>query len=206
MSGGFGGSTLEQAVLWLDMAGLTDVLLPFFLVFTILYAILQRSKILGEDKKNFNIIISLVISFAVIIPHITGMYPPNADVVNIINKAIPNVSLVIVLMVMFLLMIGLLGGGARLNAGGLSGGIALIAFIVVVYIFGAAADFWMMPSVLDFLNSPDVQALIVIVLVFGILVWFITREDRPHTPEEAGRGFLRNIGEGFFGGGGQGGH
>ncbi|MBI1971098.1 hypothetical protein HYS47_05090 [Candidatus Woesearchaeota archaeon] len=189
----FGGSMMERAVFWLDSAGLTDVLLPFFLVFTVVYAILQKSELLGRDRKNFNVIIALIIAFAVIIPHITGMYPPDADVVTIINKAIPNVALVIVLIIMFLLMIGLVGGTSSLNASGISGGIALVAFVIVVYIFGAAANFWEVTGTLSFLSSPDVQALIVIILVFGLLVWFITHDD-----ETKGESFLKTLGETFF--------
>lgn len=184
---------LERAVSWLEEAGLTDVLLPFFLIFTVIYAIMEKSELLGKDKKNYNVILALVIAFAVIIPHVTGMYPPNGDVVDIINKSIPNVTLFIVLLVMFLLLIGLVGGGTRLSAGSLSGGVALVSFVVVAYIFGAAANFWELSGTFAFLSSPDVQALVVIILVFGLLVWFITKDT-----ESKGESFLKNIGDTFF--------
>ena len=40
--------------------GLTDVLLPFLLIFTIFYAILHKTNILGDKKKNMNIMVSLI--------------------------------------------------------------------------------------------------------------------------------------------------
>ena len=36
---------LEEFIITLDRWGLTDVLLPFLLVFTVVYAILQKAKI-----------------------------------------------------------------------------------------------------------------------------------------------------------------
>ena len=62
-----------------------DLLLPFLLIFTIVFAVLQKSNILGKDKRNFNSVIALVVSLSVVIPHITGSYPAGFDVVEIIQ-------------------------------------------------------------------------------------------------------------------------
>ncbi len=181
----------QNAVAQLEAYGLTDVFLPFFLIFTIVFAILQRTHLLGENKKNFNVIIALVLAFGVIIPHITGGYPPNADVVNIINSALPNVSLVLVAILMVLLLIGIFGWKVGGEGTTIQGWIALIAFLVVGYIFGAAADLWHIPDRLSFLLSPDTQALIVVFLIFGLVVWFITKEEK----ESAGEGALKSLGK-----------
>jgi len=96
------------------VGGLTDLLLPFVLIFTIIFAILQKTDILGKGKKNLNVALALVISLMVVIPHILQYYPdPQYDPVVIINSAIPNVSIIIVAVVMILLLIGLLGGEAK---------------------------------------------------------------------------------------------
>jgi len=186
----YGGGFFERSVAQLEWLGLTDVLLPFFLVFTVVYAIMQKTEILGEGKKNFNIVIALVMAFAVVVPHIMGVYPPGADVVVILNKALPNVSLIIIAVLMVLLLIGIFGwkvGGAGTS---ISGIIALIAFIVVVYIFGAAANIWRIPTRWAWLHDPDTQAIILVLLVFGILVWFITKEE-----DTAGESMVKKIGE-----------
>ena len=52
----FQSMELRGFIQTLESWGLTDVLLPFLLVFTIIFAILQKSNILGEGKKNFNVI------------------------------------------------------------------------------------------------------------------------------------------------------
>jgi hypothetical protein len=162
----------------LESWGLTDALLPFLLIFVILFAILQKTKVLGEGKKNFNVIVSLVISLLVVIPHVTNSYPPEGDVVLIINTALPQVSIIFVAIIMLLVLIGILGGEAHWMGGSLSGWIAIISFIVIIWIFGRAAGwFSYVPGWLRWIQDPDVWALIVILLVFGIVIWFITRDS-----------------------------
>ncbi|MBI4149898.1 hypothetical protein HY488_00680 [Candidatus Woesearchaeota archaeon] len=181
----------QNAVAQLDALGITDVLLPFFLIFTIVFAILQRTKLLGENRKNFNVMIALILAFAVVIPHVTGGYPPGMDVVDIINRALPNVSLVLVAILMVLILIGLFGWSVGGEGTSIQGWIAFLAFLAVVYIFGAAADLWHIPNRLNFLLNPDTQALIVVLLIFGIVVWFITKEEK----ESAGEGALKSLGK-----------
>ena len=43
-----------------------DIILPFLLVFTLVFAILDKSKLLGEGKKQINAIISLVVGLILI--------------------------------------------------------------------------------------------------------------------------------------------
>ena len=74
--------------LW-ESWGLMDVILPFLLIFAVVYAALTKVKIFGEQKDRIHIIIALVIALAVVVPHVTYMYPPESDVVNIINTALP---------------------------------------------------------------------------------------------------------------------
>lgn len=173
----YGDGFLQRGMMALENLGITDVLLPFLLVFTVVFAVLHKSHILGEQRKNMNIMIALLMSLAVVIPHLTGKYPADWDVVNIINAALPNVSLVIIAILMVMLLVGLFGGTPTWIGGSMSGFIALVCFVVVVYIFGAAANIWTISDKLWFLSDPDTQALVVVILVFGILVYFITKED-----------------------------
>lgn len=173
----------NQAIISLENWGLSDVVLPFFLIFTIVFAVLQKTKILGKDSKNFNVMVSLVLGLSTVIPHVLNIYPAEADVVNIINTALPNVSLVIIAVIMVIMIIGLFAGGEM--TGYTSGGIVLAAFVVVIYIFGASAGWWNLAGWADFLTDQDTQALLVVILVFGIVIWFITRDK-----ESAGENML----------------
>lgn len=182
--------------------GLFDVILPFILVFTIVYAVLQKTKILGEKSKNFNVVISLVMGLSVVVPHVlygtggTDPYLSNGfiDIVKVINNALPNVSVVLVAILMVLLIFGVWGSKVKLGSNSLSGIIALFAFASVIYIFGSAAGWWHLPNWLWVLNDPDTQALVITVLVFAIIIWFITKEeDKDKKKEDAFGKFFGSI-------------
>jgi hypothetical protein len=177
------GGLFTNAIQTLEYLGISDVILPFILIFTLVFAVLQKTKILGEDeknrpRKNFNVVIGFVMAMAVVIPHVTGVYPMGMDVVDIINQALPNVSIVMVAILMALLIIGVFGSKVRL-VGEIGGWVVLAAFAIVLFIFGSAAQWWNLPIWLNFMMDSDTQALIVVALVFAILIWFITKEDNP---------------------------
>ncbi len=180
----------------LEELGMLDSLLPFILIFTILFAILQKTKIIGEGKRQFNTIVALVLSLMVVIPHVTGRYPPGQDVVVIINQALPQLSLVVVAILAALLLIGVFAPGVMFGGTSFGAFLALVMIGIVIFIFGNAAGFWQNTGFLSFLNDPDTQAVIVIVLVFAIIIWFITRD----TDTRVGGGFgqlLNSIREGI---------
>jgi hypothetical protein len=172
--------------------GILDVILPFILIFTIVFAVLQKVKIFGDGTKSkpFNVVISLVMGAAVIFPHVLGYYPPEKDIVNIINTSLPNVSVVIVAIVMALIIIGVLGRRFEIGDGTLSGWIALAAFVLIAYIFGDAASWWDSPQWAWFLRDSQTMTLIITILVFAIIIWFITKEDKEKPPEHTFAGQL----------------
>ena len=45
----------EEFIRVVDQWGLTDVLLPFLLIFVVMYAIITKTKVLGENKTNLNV-------------------------------------------------------------------------------------------------------------------------------------------------------
>jgi hypothetical protein len=180
----------EEGMIQLQEMGVLDVILPFILVFTIVFATLQKTKILGEDenkkpRKNFNSVIALVMGLAVVIPHVIGAYPnPDSDVVNIINKALPNVSVVLVAVIMLLLIIGVFGNKVDIAGSSLSGWAVVFALVATVFIFGNAANFFDMPSWLWFLEDSQTQSLVIVILVFALIIWFITKEDKAKDPKK----------------------
>jgi len=170
----------------LENLGILDVILPFILVFTIVFAVLQKAKLFGndaKDNKRYDAVIALVMGLGVVFPHVLGYYPPEQDIVNIINQSLPNVSVVIVAIVMALLLIGALGGNNfGLKNDALSGSVAIGAFALIVYIFGNAAHWWDSPSWLYFLNDSDTVTLIIAILIFALIIWFVVRDDSKPKP------------------------
>ncbi len=184
---------LENFINTVDSWGLTDVMLPFLLIFTIVFAILQKTKLLGDDKKNFNVVIALVMALTVVIPHTTGRYPLNYDPVTIINGFLPGISLVIVAVVMLFVLIGLWGGEAKWVGGSPSAMIAILAAVAVIWIFGASAGWWDGWNWFTDFFGEDAVSLIIIILVFGIIIWFITKSDK----RSEGESFMTKFGDMF---------
>ncbi len=111
-----------------------DIILPFLLVFTLVFAILDKSKLLGEGKRQINAITSLVIGLILI-----GF--PFAR--EIIVKLIPFLVVSLVILFVFMLIFGFVSAkkeGDVLNKGlkialGIIFGLAVI--VAVLWITGA---------------------------------------------------------------------
>ncbi len=157
--------------------GVMDFLLPFVLVFTVVFAIMQKTKILG-DKKNFNVIIALVLALSFVVPHVIGYYPLGYDPVEVMNNSIPSIALVAVAAVMLLILMGVFGADFSKSAAPI---IAILAIIFVVYIFGSSLNLWTGPSDVFYWWTPDVTELLIILLVFGVIVYFIVKEPGDKT-------------------------
>jgi len=176
---------LEGFIRTLEAWGLTDVMLPFLLIFVIIYAILQKTKILGEDKKNLNVVVGIVVALLVVIPHITGRFPANADPVTIMNNALPQVSLVLVAIIFLLIMIGVFGQDYVMLGVTMPGWITLVSLVIIILIFGGAAGWWenSFGNTLQGFFGTEGVAVFIMLLVFGIIIAWITgdskeREDR----------------------------
>jgi len=186
-------------IIQLENLGLLDVLLPFLLIFTIAYAVLQKSKILGDRAKNFNTIVSFVLAMATIIPHVIGRGP---DVVVIINRALPNVSVLMIACMMALLLMGVFGKDINIAGTGLEAWVVIFSLVAVGYTFLISSGFVNNPPPwLNFLSDPETRSLLVAILVFGIIVSFITREEEPLDQRRSTREVLDNVFGGVLGGG-----
>jgi len=160
----------------LERVGFVDVLLPFLLVFTIIFAILEKTKILGEGKRNMNVGIALIFALIVVIPHITGNFPAGYDPVQIINAALPSVSLVIIAIVSLMILVGVFAHDRLLWGMTAPGWIGLVSIVIIAFIFGSAAGWWQV-GFLDWLDSifgSDVIAVIIMILVFVVIIAFVT--------------------------------
>lgn len=198
----------RSMMLSLESIGVLDVLMPFILVFTLVFAILQKTKILGTmddgktPRKNYNVMIALVMALAVIIPHVTGRYIYGISVVDTINTALPNVALLIVGLIMALLVTGVFGKPIDTSKSYLGGGFIILSMLTVGFIFAVAAG-WIgrgyIPRWLYFLYDPNFQVLIVTIIVFAVLINFITKEDKPKTDKDGMKGTLKEFNK-MFGG------
>ena len=159
-----------ESVLYLwESWGLTDVILPFILIFAVVFAALEKVNVFGPEKKRIHIIIALVLGLTVVIPHISGVYPPEADAVNIINSALPQIAVVIVAIVMLMVLVGLVGGKWT----GLKAIVGIVATVILIYIFANAAGWIPTYGIGYWFDDPVVQSIVIIILVFGLAMWLV---------------------------------
>lgn len=134
-------STFRGVIDFFDTIGLYDVVLPFILVFTIVFAILEKTKVLGTEdisgkeypRKNLNAMVAFVMSFLVI---------ASSKLVEIITKVSSQVVILLLLSVLFLLLVGSFYKDAE--GGYLQGGwktfFMFIMFIGIILIFLGAIE------------------------------------------------------------------
>lgn len=126
----------REVIEFFDTIGLFDVVLPFLLVFTIVFAILEKTKVLGTEeiegkkytKKNLNAIASFVMAFLVV---------ASSELVEIITKVSSNAVIVLFLAVLFLLLVGSFykEGEPVFLEGGWKIVFMIIVFIAIIGIF-----------------------------------------------------------------------
>ncbi len=184
-----------DAIEILGESGFLDVFLPFMLIFVIVFAVLQKSQILGrgEEKRKFNIILSLVMGLSVVIPHALGRYPVDSDPVLMINNILPNLSLIMLAVISFMLIVGVFGANIKVAGTPLSGLIVIFAIISVLATFGNAAGwFGQLPWWLSFLNDESTQVIVVTILIIAVVIWFITAPTKSKT-QTSKEGWFSNM-------------
>lgn len=151
--------------------GIYDVVLPFFLIFTIMFAFLQKTEVLGGNtgkEKNFNVILSIIMGLLLVrIP----------ELVEMINGALPKISVMIVAIVMVFIIIAMFHGEGYegLFKGGFAKGVFWVALIFVGWAFWSSYSGASMPSWLWWVE--DNLATIITLGVFAGVIALITMGD-----------------------------
>ncbi|HLC65689.1 MAG TPA: hypothetical protein VJI46_06220 [Candidatus Nanoarchaeia archaeon] len=171
-------STFRAAVEFLQRAGVYDVILPFILVFTIVFAILEKTKVFGMEviegkeytRKNLNAMASFVISLLVV---------GSAEIVEILNIVSSQVVILLFASVLFLLLVGSFSKeekGVFLKGGWKTFFMFLMfAGIVVIFLnaFGFLED---LISGLSDTGTSETVGLIVMAIIMVFFVWFVVRD------------------------------
>lgn len=111
-----------------------ETILPFLLVFTIVFAVLQKSKVLGDGKRQIDAIVALVVGLLVI---------SFGQAVGIIVQLIPFLAISLVILLVFLILVGSFGkSGDELLPDGLKKGLMAVVLIAVVIFVVWVTNFW----------------------------------------------------------------
>lgn len=170
----YGGFVFQDALRQLQYWGVWDVLIPFALIFAIIYSVLKKTGVFDNDAVV--VVVSVSTSLLAIIPHVSGGYPPGFDVVIIINQFFPQIAVVLVAIVMVLIMTGLMTNEKQNQLGPKLGkAAAWISIAIVGFLMYKAINPDMGGASMGFLNDPQLQAFVVAALAFGLVVFFITK-------------------------------
>jgi hypothetical protein len=181
-------STFRNTLIFFDKLGIYDVILPFLLVFTIVFAILEKSKVLGTEtiegqkvtKKNLNSLTAFVIAFLTI---------ASSRIVAVINQTAAHIVILLLLSVFFLLLIGSFmkeGDEAVFLEEPWKTIFMIIMFIGIVLIFmnaltNSEGKTWlnvMADWVMNFNNSVAVSSIILVVVVVGFIYFVVKGADQ----------------------------
>ncbi|MBT4446483.1 hypothetical protein HOA92_04690 [archaeon] len=171
-------TVFRNAIEFLNDIGLYDVVLPFLLVFTLVFAILEKTKILGigevdgqkTTKKNLNAMTAFICAFLVI---------ASTQLVSIINTVIAHVVLLLILSICFLLLVGSFHGDGEFTLKDFPAwiqGLMIMMFIGIIAIFLDAIG-WL-ESIIGLFYMLDVawvSSLVFLLLIAG-MVGLIIRE------------------------------
>lgn len=176
-----------------DKFGLFDVVLPFLLVFTIVFAILEKTKIFGTEKigdqtytrKNLNATVAFVVGFFVVASN---------KLVQVITDTTSNAMLLLVLSILFLILVGSFhkeeSEGFFLK-GAWSTIFTLIMFFGLLVIFlssmrTSSGQSWL-EIIFGFMNSnmsSEVWTAILFILIMGGAIFYITYTPRPKSEKK----------------------
>lgn len=180
-------STFREAIEFFDKIGIYDVVLPFILVFTMVFAILEKTKVFGMEeiegkkytRKNLNAMVSFVIAFLVI---------ASSKLVETITEISSHMVVLLLLAVFFLLLVGSFykeGEGVFLDKGWKTL-FMIIMFIGLVIIFLNAietdsGESWWDYS-WDYLQdnwTNTAAASIILIIIVLVFMYYIVYEPKP---------------------------
>ncbi len=177
---------LVNAITFFKDFGLFDVVLPFLLVFSIMFAILEKTRILGEEKikegvtmpkRSLNAMVSFVVAMLVVATN---------KIVTAINTALPNVVFLAVVIICFLMLVGIFYKDgdfdfAKTHEGWVYGFIIIILILIIAIFLDslttASGETWLTYGfnyVVENSSGPLVTSLIFLVVTL-LAIFFIVR-------------------------------
>jgi hypothetical protein len=159
--------------------GIFEFYLPFLLVLTLFYGLLEKTKIFGEKMSRLNMIISLVAALYVMI------YSPVAiTITSFFSTFFTQTSIVIVTLLVGVMILGLLGGPILGGKGWEQlgkkwmGAAVFLAVLLGIGIFSASGGFQLFVETVPVLGLSAEDIVLIVLLVITILaIWYITRGE-----------------------------
>ncbi|RME31268.1 hypothetical protein D6789_03250 [Candidatus Woesearchaeota archaeon] len=172
-------SVFQNVLVFFNEIGMYEVVLPFLLIFTIVYALLDKTRVLGVErigdkefpKRNINSMVAFVVGFIIV---------ASTQLVAIISDIIANTVMLLLLIVLFMLLAGTMqrddGQGFQVE-GWYKNAFMVIMFVGIILIFLNAFG-WLQALWFWLLGSWNSQFLgvIIMLLIFAGVIWWITSD------------------------------
>lgn len=147
----------------------TQIVLPFLLVFVLIFAILDRIKILGEDKRQINALVSLAIAL---------IFVTFTKAVNIVNNLMPFLAVLAVIILVFLVLWGFIAGGKEgllVNKGiKIAGGIIILLALIIAVVYATGANETISGLLKGASSNMIVSTVVFIAIMAGAIVVVLT--------------------------------
>ena len=172
-------SAFREVLSFFDRLGVFDVVLPFLLIFTIVFAMLEKTKVLGTEgigemenlpKKNLNAMVAFVIAFFTI---------ASSQLVALIIEVSANVIILMLAIVFFLLLLGSFHNETKdpyFLTGASKNIFMAISALGLLFIFLNALETddkswfqWIMDWITSIIDSTAVAAVVLFLVVVGIM-------------------------------------
>jgi len=153
---------------FLEWPIVNEVILPFLLIFTLIFALLEKTKLLGDDKHQINAIMGLVIG---------GLLVTFGNAVERITQLTVFLSVSLVIIFIFLLLFGFISGnkeGDMLKD--YTWAKLLFLFVIIIAVTVATliiTDTW--DKVYDFFASDERGQNIFIIILIGAAIYAVLK-------------------------------
>lgn len=159
----YGGPT------WLQNQFVIELLLPFILVFVIVFAILQKAEIFGKGKKQIDVLVALVIGL---------LFIAVRQAVGIVLDLIPLVAIGLVIILLLFLLVGSVakeGDYEKAFPKWLRLGVMIVAIIFIIIAVLWATGLW--NTAYDYFSGEgsnlfvNLLVLIIVGVAIAAVVW-----------------------------------
>lgn len=151
-----------------------NIILPFVLMFVVVFAILEKTDILGKEKRQINAIVAFVFSL---------IYTSVPGAVSVTKEIIPIVGVAIIVFLSFMLLFGFVGGqtnpmnkGIRITAG------IVILIALIITLLQATGSF---PVLKGWFSLEEVlSTAVLLVFIIAIFSVVLTSKPEPESKEK----------------------
>ena len=169
-------SLLGGVVEFLRNLGFYDVILPFLLVFSLMFAILDKTQVFGlEDgkpRKSINSVVAFVVALLVI---------GSTRLISVMNEAISNVAMLLIIITFIIVTISVFKTDGQYDLfqhAALKGWIIFVVTVIVILIFFQALGWNII--LWDFLRihiSDAWVATLLFLVGIAVFIWLVTKGD-----------------------------